>query len=325
MRTYALAVLLALGAPAASAGDFNSDAVGTAAAQFLKLGADARGLAMGEAMGAVAEDASAIYWNPAGLAALEKRHATVTHSFMFQSVFYDFVAYAQPLRTELDPPRRRELAPSGLGTLAVGLIYVNAGALSEVDNTGTPTGGAFTPRDMALMTAWGTRVTESVDFGIGFKYIDSRIQASARTAAIDGGLRWRSYAGAWPLALSASAHHIGGQLRYREQGENLPATARLGSSLRPFPGVVLAADAMFPRDGEIYPNFGAELRLPMETVLEAALRGGWSGRTDAGDLDGLAGVSFGMGLGLRGVTLDYAWVPFGVLGHTHRISLGCRF
>jgi hypothetical protein len=276
-------------------------------------------------MSSVAEDATALYWNPAGLAALDKRHASFTHALYFQSVFYDFAAYAQAVKPEVDPPRRRPLKPSGLGTWAVGLLYLNAGELKEIDNTGTPTGGAFIPRDFAFMAAWGTALTHFLDFGVGLKYIDSRIQASARTGSGDVGLRLRWRFGEWPYALALNGRNIGGNLKFRDHADPLPTSIRLGQSLRPLRYWILASDIVLPRDNKLYPTFGSEIQIPLLKDSEAALRGGWSAQTNSSDLDGLSGISFGMGLKFKGLGWDYAWVPFGALGHTHRFTLSYQF
>ena len=56
----------------------------------------------------------------------------------------------------------------------------------------------------------------------------------------------------------------------------------------------------------------------------SALRGGYNTRT-AGDVTGFTGFSFGVGLNYDKVGFDYALVPFGDLGLTHRMSLSLHF
>ena len=94
-RAFALTATLALAGavcvPEAGAA-FNNNDAGTSAAQFLKLGADARSAGMGQAARALCEDANAVYWNPAGLAALSYRQTTLTHAAYYQSTFYEFLA-----------------------------------------------------------------------------------------------------------------------------------------------------------------------------------------------------------------------------------------
>lgn len=322
MRPVLLAGLI-LAAPLREAAA-GSGYEGTSAAEFLKLGADARGVAMGEAMAAVADDANAVYWNPAGLAAAARRHLSLTHSILFQSVFYDFLSYAHPVRP-LVPTRRREIRPSGLGTLAAAVLYLNAGELQEFDRFGTKTGGAFTPQDFAFIGGWGGALTDSLDLGVALKYIDSRIKATARTGAVDAGARYRANLGPFPLTLAVNARNYGGRLKYREQADPLPASLRVAAAVRPASFWVVATEWVFPRDNDAYASFGSEMAVPLDLDLSVVLRGGWSGRTSSADLEGMAGVSFGAGLGMNAMRVDYAWVPFGLLGNTHRFTLGYRF
>jgi len=68
------------------------------AAEFLKIGAGARALGMGEAFVAVADDGTAGYWNPAGLVFVERRELDALHAEQFGSlVNYDFLSYTHPL------------------------------------------------------------------------------------------------------------------------------------------------------------------------------------------------------------------------------------
>ena len=75
---------------------FSSKSAGTSGAAFLKIGAGARPTAMGGAYTALADDANALYWNPAGLVRLEKREFSASHAEMFESTRLDFLAYAHP-------------------------------------------------------------------------------------------------------------------------------------------------------------------------------------------------------------------------------------
>lgn len=304
---------------------FKASDAGTAGGQFLKMGADARGAAMGEAMGAAAEDASALYWNPAGLAALERRHAAATVGLLYQSVQAGFAAYAHPVTPTVEPVRRRELRASGLGTLAVGVLYLNAGQIKERDNTGALTGGEFSPRDAALLAGWGAAIGDVLDIGLGLKYVDSRIQGSARTGAVDAGMRLRfTLAEEWPYVLALSASNLGGTLRFREQSDPLPAILRVGQTLRPLKSWLISVDAVAPRDNAPYPAVGTEVSLTVGEEMSGALRGGWSQRT-RWDLDGLSGISFGFAFNWSSLGIDYAWAPYGVLGQANRLTLNYRF
>lgn len=318
-----LLLLLALAAAPAAA-EFNADLAGTSAGEFLKLGGDARGAAMGEAMTAASEDAAALYYNPAGLSQLQTRQGTATAGLLYQDVSVSYASYAHPV-TSVVKPRRRFLKPSGLGTLALGILYLNAGPINEVDNTGTDTGGQFTPRDVAIATGWGGTLTDLFDVGVSLKYVDSRIQAAAKTGALDAGARVRLELVGMPYTAAFAVRNVGGQLRFHQQRDPLPMDVRLGQTLRPSANVLLSLDVAFPRDDDWYPAFGMEGLVPIDKDVAAALRAGYDGRVSANDLDGVANFCLGAGLAVKGWNIDYGWVPFGALGHTHRFSLAYRF
>lgn len=304
---------------------FNESFAGTSSGEFLKLGADARGIAMGSAMTAVADDAAAIYWNPAGLSQLDQRHLTGSYSILFQDVTHGFMAYAHPIQP-LVPARRREYRPSGRGTLAVAILYLNAGQLVEIDNTGAKTGGAFNPRDAAIMAGWGASLTENFDFGLTLKFVESRIRSSARAGSADLGLRWRGHLSEFPYVFALNGRNLFGKLNFRSQQDPLPLSLRIGQSLKPTEYWLLSADIVFPRDNDWYPAFGTELSYPVQGPdINVAIRGGWNGRLSSSELDGMANITIGGGLGIRRFLVDYAWMPFGVLGHTHRFSLALQF
>ncbi|MBI4667847.1 MAG: UPF0164 family protein [Elusimicrobia bacterium] len=71
---------------------------GEVGGQALKLATDSRPIGQGEAFCAVANDASAIYWNPAGLAQLERPEVSLTHMNRLIDIRYFNLSYAQPLK-----------------------------------------------------------------------------------------------------------------------------------------------------------------------------------------------------------------------------------
>lgn len=279
---------------------------------------------MGQAMTAASEDAAALYYNPAGLSQVHQRQGTATEGLLYQGVMVSYAAYAHPV-TSAVKPRRRFLRPSGLGTLALGVLYLNAGAIREFDNTGAETGGEFTPRDVAVTAGWGGTLTELFDLGMSLKYIDSRIQAAAKTGTLDAGARLRLELVGMPYTAAVVARNLGGELRFHRQQDPLPLDVRFGQALRPTPNLLLSLDVVFPRDNGWYPSFGLEGAFPIDKGVAVAGRAGYDGRTSGDDLDGLANFSLGTGLAVKGWNIDYGWVPFGALGHTHRFSLAYRF
>ena len=89
-----------LGAPRAEAQDLGEQRVATSMLTFVKIGLGARAVAMGEAFVPVADDATTMYWNPAGLALLEARHLHVSHTEWPADIDYDpqqpFAGLTQP-------------------------------------------------------------------------------------------------------------------------------------------------------------------------------------------------------------------------------------
>src|SRR5437762_4483401 len=84
-------------APAARAQfSLGSQRAGTSSGSFLKIGVGARAAALGEAFVAVANDPSAIYWNPAGLASMQRQEFQLSHLEWPADIRYEFLAYVVP-------------------------------------------------------------------------------------------------------------------------------------------------------------------------------------------------------------------------------------
>jgi len=296
MRTITLAVSLALLAQAAGAAE---------TASFLNIGAGARGLGMGGAYTALADDANAIYWNPAGLSALEKKEVSVSHAELSESVRHDFLAYAQP---------------TPQGTFAVGATYLSQSALEGRDALGHPTGG-FSASDAAVSFGYG-RKTDLADLGASVKYVRSHIgSAEAQTFAIDAGVRRTLGA----VVLGASLRNAGPGMKYDVQRNDLPLRLAFGAAYKFAGGHAVAAEfTNGPRGAGTDAGFGGEY----QAIKDVLLRAGYTTQSavaGGSGFDAARGLTLGLGLRHERWSLDYAAVPMGELGSTHRFTLAARW
>lgn len=308
------AAFLLLAAPLKAA-DFSSSARGTTAADFLELGVGARAVGMGEAYSAVADEASALYWNPAALTAIPGRSATLMHAPYIASSYFDYGAYGQNLGAK--------------GAFGASFQYFSAGSLSQEDVSGND-GGSFSPYNLAVTLGYaykfqgtGAPILDGFAAGLGVKYVQSKIVSSAQTAAVDVGLLSPRYLNG-RLNLALTATNLGGTMRFDQEKENLPLVVRAGSSYRIQDHWLASLDFSLPRNDNPYVAVGTEYQFVGQGPWRAAARAGFNSQTVAG-VDGFTGLSFGVGVGYDRMTMDYAFVPLGGVGQSQRISLTFNF
>jgi len=261
---------------------------------------------MGDAYAAAADEAGALYWNPAALTSIENRSALLAHAAYLDSSAYEYAAFAQRL---------------GRGAYGLGLQYFSAGSIPETDAAGVET-GSFAPSDLAFSVGYARKL-EAGSAGVAVKLVRSRILKTAQTAALDAGLLSAPQLDG-RLRLAATVSNLGGSLRYDDAKEELPAAFRLGAAAALSERWTATLDLALPRDNRPYPALGTEYRVKTGERMRLALRAGFNARA-VGDVEGFSGVSFGLGFTLDRAALDYAAVPFGDLGMTHRIGLSLAF
>ena len=91
-------VLAVLAPPARAQFTLGEQRAGSASATFLKIGIGARATGLGESFVAVANDPSAIYWNPAGLASLQRQEISLSHLEWPAEIRFEHVSYVLPVR-----------------------------------------------------------------------------------------------------------------------------------------------------------------------------------------------------------------------------------
>ncbi|MDD2805414.1 MAG: PorV/PorQ family protein [Elusimicrobiales bacterium] len=300
--------------PAAGAG-FDAGSAGTSSGQFLKIAAGARGAALGEAYSALADDAFALDWNPAGLINIKKNSMVMMHSPYLSGSFVDYFAYGE--------------TAGEVGSWGVSFKYMNYGKIDRTDSSGIVLGD-FAPYDTAVGVGFACYITgfnkepeERFVLGATGKFVKSKIISDDNTVSADIGLNM-PYMFDNRFRMSLVAQNIMGTLRYDKEEAPLPLILRFGTLTRLSEYLDLTADLVAARDGIPFAAVGAEVKVPVYKDLDFALRAGANTRAVT-DLGGLRNVSLGGGVRFTDYRLDYAFSPFGDLGTVHRISAGLTF
>ncbi len=298
LRHIFLALALLANAGAARAGS-----AGAQPFDFLFLDAHPRPVAMGGAYTALAEDANALHYNPAGLAGVRRHEATFMHNKYFQGISQEYIGYASP----------RGWGAS-LNMLRAGDIGRTTIANPDGDGLGD---AAFS--DLAASFGYARKVHDGISAGVGMKILRETIDDVSVTAyAFDFGAMYKApnLAG---LTLGLAVQNIGPSVTYHQASENLPLNVRLGGAYAfEFLGHrhTAALDVTKARTEDMLIAFGLESRI--HRSLSA--RFGYNTRNDAGP-----GITVGFGARHRDFAFDYAFAPFGELGDAHRLGVGMKW
>jgi hypothetical protein len=287
---------------------------GTESAGFLNIPVGARPAAMGSAYTALAADAYAPTWNPAGLGFLDSIQFAGQHLAYVQSTHYEYLGFGVPMA---NPRACATDLLCGRSTLGGSIQYFGSGDISGLDIHGNPTGD-YSNHYAAYNLSYGRTFGDRLSFGVTGKLINAKLaDVSANAYAVDLGTFYKLKDN---LHLAATLMNIGSRLTFLSDGDPLPLAFHMGGAYRVFPLWKLALEAVFPRTGLASVHMGAE----WNPLPSTALRLGY--RTDAlKGLSPIAGFSAGVGIHIWDQELAYAWVPYGDLGDSHYVSLIMQF
>jgi hypothetical protein len=288
--------------------------VGSEGAAFLEIPVGAGPAAMGAAYSALANDAYAPTWNPAGLGFLAGPQIAGQHLAYLDSLHYEYASAVVPLPRSAECASAVDCPGSALGA---SVQYLGSGDLTGRDVSGNPTGD-FSSYYAAYDLAYGRSLSEQLALGLTAKIIHAKIDdMSASAYAVDLGSIYRVRPN---FALAATLTNLGTPLKFFDQGDSLPLEFHVGGGFEPSPHWLFSAEGVVPKTGLASFHVGGQWR-PIEVL---SLRTGY--RTDTvKELSALAGYSLGVGLHAWGQELAYAWLPYGDLGTTHYISLLMKF
>ena len=284
----------------------SQDDAGTSSALFLKSGAGARSAGMGDAFSAVTGDANSLYWNPAGLSKFNGVSISLMHALWFEDISYEWAALA---------------FSSGGSAFGIGVQYLSYGEIPLTDETGLQT-NTFSPTDMSITGAYSLALGNT-HLGQSFKYISLKIVNSTYSFAGDFGLLQTIPMGSQKLEVAAVLQNVGPTVKFITDEYPLPQNVKFGLAYYPSNDLIIAADLNFPSDNVMYYGAGLEYGVKLAADSSIALRAGYNSRNISTGT--LSGFTAGAGLKFKDYEVNYAFVPFGDLGNTHRISLDMIF
>jgi len=313
--------------------------VATTAASFLDIGIGARSLSMGGAFVAIADDPTALYWNPAGIVSIESPMAHFYHSPWIADVQFNHSAVVVPLDRS---------SSFGFFITSVTMDEMQVRTVKSPQGTGE----YFSVSNVALAGSYARRLTDRFSFGVNMKFIQEKIwHMNAGGLAVDlGSLFVTKNSG---LRIGMSVSNFGGKISmdgYDTEvdydvdetmyGNNDKIDASLNSMDWPLPLVfragvskdvvqsdvhklTLAADAIHPNNNVEYINLGFEYILRKMISIRA-------GQAFYGMDQSKEGITFGVGLNYqipRGpkVTFDYVYRDIGVFDNIPGYSLNIIF
>ncbi|MGH8014701.1 MAG: PorV/PorQ family protein [Candidatus Zixiibacteriota bacterium] len=290
----------------------NSNA-GTSAFPFLKIDASARAVSMGGAFTGLANDESALYYNPAGIAHFEDKRFIASYHNYFVDMQSGFLGFIKPLS-------------QGKYFLGLHISYLNYGKFIETDNSGTEL-GEFSGSDLVLAGTVAFNNGYAWKFGATTKIIYEKIHDySASGLAFDIGAKYssnREYYSAG-IMIQNLGFQFGG---LGDEKDKLPLTIRGGGSAR-LKGMPLTvtSDIIIPTDNDPDFAFGGEYA----ALKPFYIRLGWntfgSNYQAANSDDNWAGLGLGFGFDFKDkMHLAYAFTPGAELGDSHRITLSGGF
>ncbi len=273
----------------------------------LELPIGARAAGMGAAFASIADDASAMYWNPAGISRLSVADKHFDIMFQHNEWIADF-------RQEYIGGATR-VGRHGFGGSFSGFYASDIDGRDEFGQP-TPDFGAY---DAVLTASYAFAMNERSSVGASGKYIVSNIDDLTHFAfAVDIGGQYEVRPDLW---VGGAVTNLGKGLTFISQQDDLPTALQVGASyLVPRRlgngSLLLGLDFRKARgDDETHVQLGGEY----DYAGIAQARVGYRSGFDNDDL------TFGVGTRVSGWQLDYAAVPFDAdLGTTHRFSLGFR-
>lgn len=308
--------------------------LGTSGAQFLQLPVGARSEAMGGAIVGLADDASAIFWNPAGIVKVNNVEAHFSYMNWFD--LFDFNAASLVYNA------------GDIGVFGASMVLFTTEDM-EITTEEKPngTGQYFGAGDIALGISYAKYLTDRFSVGLSVKYINQTIwNENASGVAFDIGTQYRL--DFQNLTIAMCMTNFGPDMKF--DGPDLDFTyrkdddypqsrlvpSRLSTQEYPLPlnfqvGIGFdvfeydfvkmkgAIDVTHPNDNAERAHIGTEFSFFDRFFVRAGYKYNYD------DQDFTFGAGANVPLGSSAVYFDYAYSLYDILPSVHRISVNLSF
>lgn len=325
--TWVACLVLVLGAvPARAQFSLGEERAGTSSGTFLKISVGARATGLGESFVAVANDPSAIYWNPAGLASLLRPEVALSHLEWPGDIQYEHLTYVQPVQNL-----------GGSVALQLGVLSTEVDETTELRPFGT--GRSFIYSDLVVGGAYARRWTDKLLVGAGMKFVREDLGSDVggpTTNALMFDVGSIYYLGLGSVRIAVSLTNFGAEMK--PGGDYIsPVTGEVRSYDGADPPTLFRYGLAFEpiENAEQRLTYSLEINQPADNaqVIKSGLEWHWqrglavrSGYNfGADELKFSAGAGVFANVGDTRFNFDYAYTDGGFLGSVNRFSLGWRF
>jgi hypothetical protein len=280
---------------------FGGQDFGTTAFSLLRVGYGARPAALGDAYVALSNDGSGIWWNPAGVAWLDHSEAFLSHHNWFAGIRDEIAGIAYGFNGW------------GCGT---SVVYSGTDHIETWSNDNFPVAPEVEGASAIIHVVCASQWREKIAYGLAVKcFYDKLVDVMSLGAAVDIGMQCRITD---RICIGGVVQNVGKDMVYESMSFPLPLTSRIGGCVEVLPGWWnLLMDMEWRRYGFIDLHVGSEL-----TYKIGALRCGY--RSGPQDTE-LGCFTFGAGVQVESILIDFAYVPYGDLGNTYRIWIAMKF
>jgi long-subunit fatty acid transport protein len=302
--------------------------VGISALQFLKIGVGARATALGESFVAISNDASALFWNPAGLVNTDGNQVFFSHTSYVADITHNFVGASYRL--------------SSSDVIGVSLISLSTDDMLVTDEFNPRGNGTtFTFSDLALGLTYSRQMTNQFSFGATVKYVEESLdQLKMRTVLVDLGTYYWTGLGSIRFAVVVS--NFGGDVSPSGTVELVdrtkissfesyspPTLFKFGVAFEPLQTenqkITTSIQLNHPNDNVENIRLGAEYvwndMFAARVGIKRTIGEKFFGKDNSSEEDITLGAGVKVPLSFAKINVDYAYANFNRLGGVHRISL----